>query len=314
MNALTDSIPPELGNLSRLERLWLGRNRPKGGIPPELGNLSELRDTWLGGNALEGPVPPELGNLRNHLGRLNLEHNQLTGLLPRSLLAVATLRHVRFEENANLCAPGVADFVSWSHALETFEGPFCSEADTGVLESLFESAGGSGWTQGWLDGPVLASWHGVSADSLGRVTALDLSRNGLAGRLPRNMGALARMAELGMAGNTELSGRLPLSLADLSLRALSYDGTALCVPGNASFQRWLSTVESHDGTGTGCTQAIDSVAVSPAESTIAALGDTVRLAAEAFDANGHAVGGAEFSWESSAASVATVDAAGLLMR
>ena len=60
------------------------------------------------------------------------------------------------------------------------------------------------------------------------------------------------------------------------------------------------------------TQAPDSVAVSPTEATIAALGDTVRLAAGAFDANGHAVAGAEFSWESTAASVATVDAAGLV--
>ena len=60
------------------------------------------------------------------------------------------------------------------------------------------------------------------------------------------------------------------------------------------------------------TQALDSVAVSPTEATIAALGDTVRLAAEAFDANGHAVAGTEFSWESSAASIAMVDMAGLV--
>ncbi len=59
-------------------------------------------------------------------------------------------------------------------------------------------------------------------------------------------------------------------------------------------------------------QAPDSVALSPSEATIAALGDTVRLTAEAFDANGHAVVGVEFSWESSAASVATVDSAGLV--
>ena len=58
--------------------------------------------------------------------------------------------------------------------------------------------------------------------------------------------------------------------------------------------------------------ASDSVAVSPAEATIDELGDTVRLAAEAFDANGHAVAGAEFSWESGHASVATVDAPGLV--
>ena len=59
-------------------------------------------------------------------------------------------------------------------------------------------------------------------------------------------------------------------------------------------------------------QAPDSVAVSPAEATIAALGDTLRLAAEAFDANGRAVAGAEFEWASSDDAVATVDGSGLV--
>ena len=59
-------------------------------------------------------------------------------------------------------------------------------------------------------------------------------------------------------------------------------------------------------------QAADSVAVSPDEATIAALGDTLRLSAEAFDANGRAVADAEFSWESGDASVATVDGSGLV--
>ncbi len=54
------------------------------------------------------------------------------------------------------------------------------------------------------------------------------------------------------------------------------------------------------------------VVVSPAEATISALGDTVRLAAEAFDANGQPLVVAEFSWESSAASVATVNGTGLV--
>ena len=59
-------------------------------------------------------------------------------------------------------------------------------------------------------------------------------------------------------------------------------------------------------------QMPDSVAVVPKEASFAALGDTSRLAAEAFDANGRAVAGAKYSWESSAASVASVDAAGLV--
>ena len=58
-------------------------------------------------------------------------------------------------------------------------------------------------------------------------------------------------------------------------------------------------------------QSAGSVTVSPAVDTIAP-GDTLRLVAEAFDANGHAVTGAEFSWESSDDAVATVDGSGLV--
>ena len=52
--------------------------------------------------------------------------------------------------------------------------------------------------------------------------------------------------------------------------------------------------------------------VSPATAELTALGASVQLTAVAFDANGHAVAGAEFSWESSDAGVATVDALGLV--
>ena len=58
-------------------------------------------------------------------------------------------------------------------------------------------------------------------------------------------------------------------------------------------------------------QSVSSVTVSPAAGRIA-VGDTLRLAAEAFDANGQRVEDAEFTWASSDESVATVDASGLV--
>ena len=60
------------------------------------------------------------------------------------------------------------------------------------------------------------------------------------------------------------------------------------------------------------TQSVASVEVSPATAPLTALGATVQLTAEAFDENGHAVAGAEFSWESSDGAVATVDESGLV--
>ena len=58
------------------------------------------------------------------------------------------------------------------------------------------------------------------------------------------------------------------------------------------------------------TQSVASVEVSPVEAELSALGATVQLTAEAFDANGHAVAEAEFSWASGDSSVATVGARG----
>ena len=54
------------------------------------------------------------------------------------------------------------------------------------------------------------------------------------------------------------------------------------------------------------------VDVSPTADTLTALGDTLRLAAEAFDANGHAVADAEFTWSSGDKSVVTVEEGGLV--
>ena len=59
------------------------------------------------------------------------------------------------------------------------------------------------------------------------------------------------------------------------------------------------------------TQPVVSVEVSPSAETIT-LGGTLQLSAEAFDENGQAVAGVEFSWESNNTLVATVDATGLV--
>ena len=231
--------------------LW--SNDLSGPIPPELGNLGSVEDLDVFGNDLSGPIPPEFGELVN-LTRLQLGSNSLTGLIPRSLLDLTRLTRFYFGRNEGLCAPGVAGFADWLGAMEDTSGPYCNESDVGVLNLLYETSGGPDWTNstGLLETPALDAWYGVTADALGRVVTLDLSRNGLAGPLPGNLSELAQMTELRIAQNTGLSGRLPLSLADLSLRALHYAGTELCAPADASFQAWLGDIVSHEGTSSEC--------------------------------------------------------------
>ncbi|MYB06354.1 MAG: hypothetical protein F4Y24_08375 [Gemmatimonadetes bacterium] len=282
-NQLTGAIPPEFGSLASLTRLHLGQNQLTGPIPPELGNLVSLRFLWLYnntltglvpstlgslaslegldvyGNSLSGPIPPELSKLAR-LTRLQLGSNSLSGPIPRSLLDLTVLTRLYFDRNDGLCAPGVAVFADWLGAMEDTSGPYCNEADVAALERLFETAGGTGWSRsdGWLATPALRQWHGVTADTLGRVETLDLRDNELAGEMPNwPRGALAKMTELRISANAGLAGRLPLSLADLSLRVLHYAGTDLCAPGEAAFTRWLNAVTSHQGTGVKCAQLSD---------------------------------------------------------
>ena len=58
--------------------------------------------------------------------------------------------------------------------------------------------------------------------------------------------------------------------------------------------------------------AATTVTVTPATAELAALGATVRLSAQVLDQNGQAMAGAPVGWSSSATSVATVTASGLV--
>ena len=264
-NSLTGSIPPELGNLASLMSLSLGGNYLTGPIPPEFGNLSELTFLGLAANYLTGPIPPELGKLTSLTtldlrGNADVGRNRLTGPIPHSFLQLGQLTRF-YLGGTELCTPQTSPFIAWLQGIEDHDaerGSYCNAGDVAALKSLYEATGGSDWTEssGWLGDGVLAEWYGVSADSLGRVTGLDLTRNGLAGELPVNLGHWARMTTLRIDGNA-LTGRLPLSLAQVPLQDFFYADTQLCAPAEETFERWLNTIPSHEGTGVQCAPLSD---------------------------------------------------------
>ena len=255
-NNLSSAIPPELGSLAKLTDLNLVGNELTGSIPPALGDLAELRGLSLAYNALSGPIPPELGNLAKLSGLL-LDYNALSGPIPKGFLGLDGLSWFRFHRNAGLCAPGTLAFVTWLAAING-GGPYCNELDAAALDALYQMSGGPDWTtsDGWLDTPALDEWHGVTADSLGRVVTLDLTENGLAGRLPSELGNLREMTRLRI-GDNALAGRLPLSLAHLSLVDFQYTETGLCTPAEAEFRTWLNGIPLHAGPGVECAAISD---------------------------------------------------------
>ena len=123
-NLLKGLIPPELGNLAKLERLDLSRNRlgksvsnlkdlrniallflwqvkkveREEGLPPELGNLYNLTVLDLSHNSYEWCIPRTFGNLTN-LERMDLSYNNLKGPIPEELGNLTNLRKLDLSHN-----------------------------------------------------------------------------------------------------------------------------------------------------------------------------------------------------------------------
>ena len=89
LNKLEGELPPELGNLAKLERLNLLLNKVSGSIPSELGMLFNLEELILMGNKLTGVIPIEMGSLVNLEKMFLSSGNQFTGCIPRGLRDVA---------------------------------------------------------------------------------------------------------------------------------------------------------------------------------------------------------------------------------
>ena len=257
-NDLAGPIPSELGDLSSLTTLNLGVNELTGRIPPELGDLAGLETLRLRRNDLTGPVPPELSNLRN-LRRLGLERNRLTGSIPLAFLELDRVQTLHFGSNDGLCASGSTDFRAWLAELDIYVGPLCDERDKAVLASLYETGGGTAWARsdGWLGDGGLNDWYGIDSDSLGRVVGIDLSNNGMSGRVSSSLARLNGLTSLKVGGNPDLGGPLPLSLSALSLQEFHYADTGLCISPARSFGEWLGAIPSHEGTGTECSDLTD---------------------------------------------------------
>ncbi|XP_040365700.1 MDIS1-interacting receptor like kinase 2 isoform X1 [Rosa chinensis] len=80
-NRISGQIPPELGQLTKLQYLTLSSNEFSGEFPVSIGNLSLLFTLNLSRNHLTGTIPYVLGKLTK-LELLDLSDNNFTGVLP----------------------------------------------------------------------------------------------------------------------------------------------------------------------------------------------------------------------------------------
>ena len=203
-NGLRGSIPPELGVLTKLDRLdlsnnqltgpviewtdnsldrlYLHNNQLTGPIPSELGNLSSLDYLYLHNNQLTGPIPSELGNASS-LDYLYLHNNQLTGPIPSELTNLSSLDYLYLHNNQ-------------------LTGPVIEWTDDS-LDRLYLH-------NNQLTGPIPSELGNLS--SLNR---LDLSNNQLTGSIPSALGNASDLDYLYLHNN-QLTGSIPSELTNLS--------------------------------------------------------------------------------------------------
>ncbi len=97
-NNLSDSLPPEIGDLINLDTLLLGNNLLSGTIPSEIGSLGNLQQLQLSSNDFSGPIPPQIGDL-SYLKYLNLSFNSLSGEIPPQLGNLSDLENLSLSGN-----------------------------------------------------------------------------------------------------------------------------------------------------------------------------------------------------------------------
>ncbi|KAL2329999.1 hypothetical protein Fmac_017580 [Flemingia macrophylla] len=116
---ITEGIRFATLNLSafkNLERLLVWKSGLEGTIPPEIGNLSKLTHLDLSHNSLYGEIPSELMFLKN-LTVLDLSDNIINGTLSISLINLTKLE--RLDISYNLLHGSLKHFSLGSHELLT---------------------------------------------------------------------------------------------------------------------------------------------------------------------------------------------------
>ena len=101
---------------------------------------------------------------------------------------------------------------TWGHGFAQLPSP-----DREALIAFYNATSGANWTEhtNWLTNAPVGHWQGVTTDSQGRVTELNLTSNQLKGEIPPELANLTNLKVLALGGN-ELTGPIPTWLGGLT--------------------------------------------------------------------------------------------------
>ncbi|KAL2253184.1 UNVERIFIED_CONTAM: Receptor-like protein kinase HSL1 [Sesamum indicum] len=230
-NLLDGTIPAFLGNVSTLKQLNLSYNPfSPSRIPPELGNLTNLEVLWLTETNLVGEIPDSLGRLRRLID-LDLAYNSLIGTIPGSLTGLTAAVQLELYNNSltgELPSNGWLNMTSLRRldaSMNELTGPVPVELCELPLESLnlYENNLQGELPSGIGHSPNLYELRlfrnrltGILPPNLGRNSPLqwiDVSTNNFSGQIPENLCFNGVLEEMLMIENS-FSGEIPATLGE----------------------------------------------------------------------------------------------------
>ncbi|PNY10874.1 leucine-rich repeat receptor-like tyrosine-protein kinase at2g41820-like protein [Trifolium pratense] len=228
-NKLQGPVPRNIS--PSLVRLRLGRNSLTGEVPSDI--CEAIRDNQLtymelDKNQLRGLIPPGLGSCKK-LALLNLAENQLTGALPPELGNLSHLQVLQLQTNKlNSTIPiqisQLQKLSTLNLSYNSFDGPIPSDMPVNLtfLDLQGNNLNGSipssiGNLRNLLD--VQLGENQLSGDipqmPSSLQIALNLSSNHFSGVIPSSFGDLASLEILDLSNNN-FSGPIPPSLTKMS--------------------------------------------------------------------------------------------------
>ncbi|KAJ3116175.1 hypothetical protein HK100_001142 [Physocladia obscura] len=218
------SIPPAIGNATKLIDLYIFYCDATGGIPFEISNLENLKRLNLSNNRLSGPIPWQLGLLKN-LTLVDLEHNLFSGAhIPAEFSMLVNLASLNLS-NCGFCGEIPPTFgrlkslceldLSWNN----LEGRI--PAELGNCTNLTELN---------LACNQLVGKIPVSIAKLRNLVGLFLRCNKLHGSIPVQFSYLCKIRYLSVAFNSAMCGKVPKKLKNKSKFEMNANGT--CISGS----------------------------------------------------------------------------------
>ncbi|KAI2512840.1 hypothetical protein MHU86_1629 [Fragilaria crotonensis] len=276
---LSGPLPP-FEDLTQLTSLRLEANHLTGALPPNfLANTErgESRvEVRLSDNEIEGVVPTEWADRFADLF-IDLTGNKIVGLQESWCAQQDWMDDEvgEFDCDAILCPSGTynpygrqqssdsecMDCPKGGNVMGARECDSSGDSDgqqalsMAALKELYYATGGASWTNnsGWDQmSDYCSGWFGIVCDANGQIISIDLSENGLSGRLPRSIFKTPSLNVLNFAGNQDLACTFDGLDQASNLKILLFDDVRLESTNGISKGTSLSEVHlsNNDLTGT----------------------------------------------------------------